>query len=59
MLVLSRRTDERIVINRDIIITVLDVRDGRVKLGFDAPDDVSIDRQEVHDAIKQKEKQTL
>lgn len=46
MLVLSRRLQEKIIIGKDTILTVLEVRDGRVKLGFTAPDDVLIQRQE-------------
>lgn len=51
MLVLSRRLDEKIVIGDDIILTILEVRDGRVKLGFEAPDNVKIWREEVYGNI--------
>ena len=48
MLILTRRIGETIIINGDIKITVLglDPR-GQVKLGFDAPDDVNIVREEL------------
>jgi len=55
MLVLSRLRDETIVIGDDIRITVVDVRGDKVRLGIEAPRDVPVDRQEVHEA-KQREK---
>jgi carbon storage regulator len=47
MLVLSRKIGESINIDGDIEVRVLDVRDGRVRLGFSAPSDVGIRRQEL------------
>ena len=47
MLVLSRRTEERIVIGDRIVLTVLSVQGNRVRIGIEAPSDVSVDRQEV------------
>lgn len=47
MLVLSRRTDERIVIGDRIVLTVLSVQGNRVRIGIEAPSDVSVDRQEI------------
>ncbi len=47
MLVLSRRTEERIVIGDRIVVTVLSVQGNRVRFGIEAPLDVSVDRQEV------------
>jgi carbon storage regulator len=51
MLVLVRRTDESIVIRGDIVVTVLGVDGDRVKLGVDAPREVSILRQELCDQV--------
>ena len=51
MLVLSRRKNESVVINNDITITVVEIRDDKVRLGIVAPRDVPVHRQEVHDAI--------
>ena len=55
MLVLSRKINESIVINDNIVITVVDIRGDKVRLGFDAPKDVPIHRQEVYDAMKRDE----
>jgi len=52
MLVLSRYRDESIFIGDDIIITVVDIRGDRVRIGVQAPPDVSVHRQEVYEAIK-------
>lgn len=53
MLVLSRKKDEVIMIGEDITITVVDIRNGRVRLGFEAPKEVPVHRKEVYDAIKE------
>ena len=54
MLVLSRKRGERIVIGSNIELTVVDVRGGSVRLGFDAPQEVSIHRQEIHRRIQEE-----
>ena len=46
MLVLSRHRDESIMIGDDIVITVVDVRGDKVRLGIDAPTDIPVHRQE-------------
>ena len=55
MLVLSRKKNESIIINDNIVVVVVDIRGDKVRLGFDAPKDVPIHRQEVYDAIKRAE----
>ena len=55
MLVLSRKKDEKIVIGDNISIMVVEIRGDKVRLGIDAPRDVSVHRREVYDAIKRKE----
>ena len=49
MLVLSRKTSESIRIADNIEVIVLEVKHGKVRLGFRCPDDVSILRKEVYD----------
>jgi len=51
MLVLSRKKGQRIVIGHDIHVTVVEVRGGRVKLGFECPMEVPIYRQEISERI--------
>jgi carbon storage regulator len=51
MLVLSRKKKESIVIANDIVITVVEVRGDKVRLGIVAPKDVPVHREEVYEAI--------
>jgi carbon storage regulator len=51
MLVLSRKRNEAIVINNDIKVFVVDIRGDKVRLGVEAPKEIPVHRQEVHDAI--------
>ena len=57
MLVLSRYRDESIFIGDDIIITVVDIRGDRVRIGVQAPPNVSVHRQEVYEAIKSEQRE--
>lgn len=50
MLVLSRHRDESIIIGKDIVVTVVDIRGDKVRLGIAAPYEVSVDRMEVREA---------
>ncbi|MBQ3387885.1 MAG: carbon storage regulator CsrA [Thermoguttaceae bacterium] len=56
MLVLSRYKDQSIYIGDDIIITVVDVRGDRIRIGIDAPANVPVHRQEIYEAIKRERK---
>lgn len=47
MLVLSRKLGEKILIGDDIVITVVDIDQGKIRLGIDAPKGVKVDRQEI------------
>lgn len=51
MLVLSRKKNESIVINDNVVITVVEIRGDKVRLGIVAPRDVPVHRQEVYEAI--------
>jgi carbon storage regulator len=48
MLVLTRRVGDSIVIGDEIVVTVLEVRSDQVRLGIDAPREVSVHREEVY-----------
>jgi carbon storage regulator len=52
MLVLSRKKDESIVIDDQIVITVVEIRGDKVRLGIQAPKEVPVHRSEVHAAIQ-------
>ncbi|MHC4877037.1 MAG: carbon storage regulator CsrA [Planctomycetota bacterium] len=55
MLVLSRKKDEKIVIGDNISIMVVEIRGDKVRLGIEAPRDISVHRREVYEAIKRKQ----
>ena len=54
MLVLSRHVDESLIIGNDIEIVVVEIRGDRVRLGVNAPREVSVHRKEVYDAIQRE-----
>ncbi len=51
MLVLSRKKNESIIINDNITITVIEIRGDKIRLGIEAPKDVTVHRREVYEAI--------
>jgi carbon storage regulator len=51
MLVLSRKRFEKIVINDNITITVVELKGDKVRIGIEAPDSVRVYRKEVHERI--------
>ena len=51
-LILSRNRNQKIHICDDVVITILDTNKGSVRIGIDAPKDVSIHRQEIFDKIQ-------
>lgn len=52
MLILTRRISESIIIGDDVKITVLGVKGSQVRLGIDAPKEVSVHREEIYERIK-------
>lgn len=53
MLVLSRKRNEQIVIGDDILITVVEIRGDKCRIGVHAPSSIPVHRLEVYQAIKQ------
>jgi carbon storage regulator len=54
MLVLSRQRDESIVIGYNVVVTIVDIRGDKVRLGIEAPAEIPVHRQEVFDAIQRE-----
>ncbi|MDB6060909.1 MAG: carbon storage regulator [Verrucomicrobiaceae bacterium] len=52
MLVLSRRSDETVIIGDDIKITVLSISGNQVRIGIAAPKEISVHREEVYKRIQ-------
>lgn len=57
MLILTRKIGESVVIGDLIYCTVLSMRDGQIRLGFDAPESVVINRQEIQQRIEREREQ--
>jgi carbon storage regulator len=55
MLVLSRKKDEKIIIGDSITLMVVEIRGDKVRLGIEAPKEVSVHREEVYEAIKREQ----
>ncbi len=56
MLVLTRAFGESIRINDNILVTILRLRNGKVRLGIEAPDEVPVHREEVFQRIQKRKK---
>ncbi|GIO33295.1 MULTISPECIES: carbon storage regulator CsrA [Paenibacillus] len=54
MLVLSRNKGEKIVINNDIVLTILEVSGDHVRIGIDAPSHVTVYREEIYKALQEQ-----
>ena len=54
MLVLSRHRDESIMIGDDIVVTIVDIRGDKVRLGINAPPHIPVHRKEVYEAIQRE-----
>lgn len=59
MLVLSRHVGEKIMINHDIEVMVIEIRGDKVRLGVNAPKAVPVHRREVYDAITKEQKNAV
>ena len=53
MLILTRRIGETIVIGDNIQVTVLGIKSGQIRLGIDAPKEISVHRSEIYDRIQE------
>jgi len=59
MLILSRKTNESIVIDGRIIVRIMRVEGEAVKVGIEAPADVPVHRQEIYDEIQRNNREAL
>lgn len=59
MLILTRKLNEAIMIGEDIKITVVEIQGDKVKLGIEAPRELSILRQEIYNAVGEENRQAM
>jgi carbon storage regulator len=58
MLVLSRQRDESIMIGDNIVVTIVDIRGDKVRLGINAPTEIPVHRQEIYEAIQRENRRS-
>lgn len=51
MLVLSRYRDERVMIGDNVIVTIVDIRGDKVRIGIEAPQDIEVHREEIYERV--------
>jgi carbon storage regulator len=59
MLVLSRQRDESIIIGENVVVTIVDIRGDKVRLGIEAPGEVPVHRQEIYEAIQRENRKVV
>ncbi|RLK50433.1 carbon storage regulator CsrA [Alkalispirillum mobile] len=57
MLILTRRVGETLMIGDDVSVTVLGVKGNQVRIGVNAPRDVSVHREEIYDRIRHEKEE--
>lgn len=59
MLILNRKLNESIIIDDRIEIKILEIVDGKIKIGIDAPKEISVLRKEIYEEVKEENTQAV
>lgn len=58
MLILTRRVGEKLIIGENVTVTILGVKSNQIRIGIDAPRDITVNREEIYQRIL-KEREEL
>jgi carbon storage regulator len=59
MLILTRRVGEKLIINENVEVIVLGIKGNQARIGIEAPDEVSVHREEIYEKIKKSKEDEL
>ena len=59
MLILTRRVGETVMIGDDISVTIIDAKGSQIRVGINAPKDVTVHREEIYERVKAERAQRL
>ena len=57
MLILTRRVDESLMIGNEVVVTILNVKGKQVRIGINAPKEITVHREEIYNKIKTEQRQ--
>jgi carbon storage regulator len=59
MLILTRKTNETLMVGDEVTVTVLGVKGNQVRIGVNAPREVAVHREEIYERIKSEERRLI
>jgi carbon storage regulator len=57
MLILTRRVGETVMVGNDVTVTIVGVKGNQIRIGINAPKDVSVHREEIYERIRHEQNQ--
>jgi carbon storage regulator len=59
MLILTRKTNETLMVGDEVTVTILGVKGNQVRIGINAPREVAVHREEIYERIKSEERRLI